>query len=247
MRLTDDVYLVGSGDKGMQITDPFDCHVYLIDGGSELAVVDAGAGMGVDQILKNIENDGFLLEKLTYLLLTHAHADHAGGVKEFVDRTGVKVIASSVAGQYLEQGNEVAISLAGAKEAGFYPKDYQFKACKVDQIVEEGEEIRVGRHLLKVIDTPGHCDGHVSFYMKTAERNYLFAGDVVFYEGKVATQFIHDCSVFKLGNSIEKLQKLKVDALLPGHDVFVLKNGQHHINRSHEYFTRLVIPPSIIN
>jgi hydroxyacylglutathione hydrolase len=53
MRLTPEVHLVGSGDSGFGLTDPFDCHVYLLDGGSEAALVDAGIGTGVDEILAN--------------------------------------------------------------------------------------------------------------------------------------------------------------------------------------------------
>lgn len=246
MKLTDNVYLVGSGDKGLQLTDSFDCHVYLVDGGSELAIIDAGAGMKTDHILRNIESDGFSISRLSYVILTHAHADHAGGVNELVKKTGAKVIASPLAAQYLEQGDEEGISLSRAKNAGFYPKEYQFESCFVYRTVEEGEEIWVGQYKLEVINTPGHCEGHVSFYMKTKKKNYLFAGDAVFYEGQVATQFIHDCNVFKIGTSINKLQNLEVDALLPGHDVLVLNNGKDHIKQSCDYFKRLVIPPSII-
>ena len=53
MRLTERVHLVGSGRTGFNISDPYDCHVYLVDGGSELA-------------------------RIGTILLTHAHADHAG-------------------------------------------------------------------------------------------------------------------------------------------------------------------------
>jgi hypothetical protein len=39
MQLTRRVYLVGSGSTGLSLTHDSDCHVYLIDGGTELAVV----------------------------------------------------------------------------------------------------------------------------------------------------------------------------------------------------------------
>ncbi len=81
MRLTNHVYLVGSGSEGFRMTDDLDCHVYLIDGGSELAVVDAGSGMGVPQIVQNIRKDGCDLERVVHLLLTHAHMDHVGGAR----------------------------------------------------------------------------------------------------------------------------------------------------------------------
>jgi len=46
MRITDRVYLVGSGSSGFSLTFHSDSHVYLIDGGNQLALVDAGTGPG---------------------------------------------------------------------------------------------------------------------------------------------------------------------------------------------------------
>ena len=44
MRLTPDVCLVGGGMFGFGLTSPGDCHVYLLDGGDELVLIDAGIG-----------------------------------------------------------------------------------------------------------------------------------------------------------------------------------------------------------
>lgn len=246
MKLTNIVYLVGSGEKGVHLTDAFDCHVYLIDGGDELALIDAGAGFGVEQIIEVIKQDGFSIDKLKYLILTHAHADHAGGAKKLKEMTGVDIIASPLAADFLENGNEKAINLSLAKEAGFYPLDYEFEPCPVKYIVHEGEQIKVGNLKLNVLETPGHCRGHLSFYMETPGRNYLFGGDLVFYEGKVATQFIDDCNIFDLGNSLKRLENMKVDVLLPGHETFVLKEGSKHIDNAIASIKRLAIPSSII-
>ncbi|MGN7299914.1 MBL fold metallo-hydrolase [Ferdinandcohnia sp. SAFN-114] len=246
MKLTKHVYLVGSGLQGIHLTDAYDCHVYLIDGGDELALIDTGAGMGVEQILQNIKDEGFHLDKLKYLLLTHGHADHSGGTKKLVEKTGIQVISSQLTAQYLENGDEESISLSFAKNAGFYPIDYVYEATPVDRIVKEGDIVTVGNLQLEVIETPGHSNDHLSYIMKTPESTYLFGGDLVFYEGKVATQFIPDCSVFDIGKSLIKLKDANIDCLLPGHDVFILKQGQSHINRAIDSIERLVIPSSII-
>ena len=57
IRLCDDVFIVGSGSLGFDLTHPSDCHVYLVNAGPEAALVDAGAGMAVEQIMSNIEAD----------------------------------------------------------------------------------------------------------------------------------------------------------------------------------------------
>ena len=74
MRLTRDVLLVGGGDTGFNISHPLDCHIYLLDGGDEFALIDAGIGgptSQTDQILANIEEDGIDPARVGRLLLTH--------------------------------------------------------------------------------------------------------------------------------------------------------------------------------
>jgi len=79
MRLTARIFLVGSGYNGFAMTDPYDCHVFLIDGKDELAILDVGAGMGVPEIVENIRYDGFDPGQIRHMILSHAHGDHAGG------------------------------------------------------------------------------------------------------------------------------------------------------------------------
>src|SRR2546429_3711323 len=61
---------------GFGLSQDLDCKVYLINGVTEIALIDAGAGLELDHIVANIEADGLNLNKLRYVLLTHAHADH---------------------------------------------------------------------------------------------------------------------------------------------------------------------------
>ena len=55
MQLTSRAYLVGSGRLGLTLTDPYDCNVFFIDGGTEVALVDAGAGYRPAALLASIE------------------------------------------------------------------------------------------------------------------------------------------------------------------------------------------------
>jgi hypothetical protein len=47
MHVADRIHLVGSGSYGFSLSDPYDCHIYLIDGGSELALIDV---VGIDAL-----------------------------------------------------------------------------------------------------------------------------------------------------------------------------------------------------
>ena len=64
MRLSPEVYLVGGGNFGFNLSDAFDSHVYIVDGGGgDLAMIDTGTGMGEDEIIANMRADGLHLSR----------------------------------------------------------------------------------------------------------------------------------------------------------------------------------------
>jgi len=248
VRLAERVYLVGSGTQGFDLTDPYDCHVYLIDGGSELALIDVGAGMGAAAIIENVKRDGFDPARIRHVILTHGHGDHAGGAARMRSMLGEpSVYASGGIADALRRADEKAISLEAAKLAGIYPMDYRMVPCSIDHELEEGATVSVGDVVLSVLDTPGHSDGHVSLLMEDSGRRMLFAGDVIFFGGKVLLQNIHDCRLDALINSLRKLRQLDVTSLLPGHLTLSLKDGQRHIERANQALDRLLIPEGILS
>jgi hydroxyacylglutathione hydrolase len=248
MRLSERVYLVGSGSNGFDLTDPYDCHVYLIDGGRELALIDVGAGMGAEGIIENVKRDGFDPARIRHLILTHGHGDHAGGAARMRTLLGEPAIhASGAIADVLRRGDEKAISLDVAKQAGIYPPDYHLEPFPVDHELEEGATIEVGGLRLGIFDTPGHSDGHVSLLMEDGGQMMLFAGDVIFYGGKILLQNIRDCRLDALITSLRKLRQLTISALLPGHLTLSLKDGQRHIERANQVLDRLLIPEQMVS
>lgn len=248
MRLSERVYLVGSGSNGFDLTDPFDCHVYLVDGGDELALIDAGAGMGAEAIIANVKQDGFDPARIRHLILTHGHGDHAGGAARLRKLVGEPAIyAAGTIADSLRQGDEKAMSVDVAKQAGIYPPDYRLEPFPVDHELEEGATVEVGGLRLAVLETPGHSDGHVSLLLKHGGRRILFAGDVVFFGGKVLLQDIHDCRLDALSSSLRKLRRLEVTDLLPGHLTLSLRDGQRHIERANLVLDRLLIPEQVVS
>ena len=248
MRLAERIYLVGSGSNGFDLTDAYDCHVYLIDGGDELALVDVGAGMGAEAIVENVKRDGFDPGLIRHLILTHGHGDHAGGaprMRSLLDQPAIH--ASGVIADSLRRADEQAISIDVAKAAGIYPLDYRLDPCPVDHELEEGATIEVGNLRLSVFDTPGHSDGHVSLLLEEGGRRTLFAGDVIFFGGKILLQNIHDCRLDALIGSLRKLRRLDVSALLPGHLTLSLRDGQRHIERANQVLDRLLIPEQMVS
>ena len=248
MRLTDEVYLVGGGPTlGFGLSADPDCHVYLIDGGDELALLDAGLGDGdaIDRIVATMVAEGLDPARLGRLILTHYHADHAGGAAAWRERFGLEVVAPAGAAPALRDGDERAVALDVAKAAGFYRADYWLAPVAVDRTVAERDAVAVGTLTLSVFDTPGHCDGHASYLLHGRERRYLFAGDAVFCGGRVVLQNIHDCRVAVSAKSVAKLAALEFDALLPGHGPIALSGGRDHVRRAAAAFGKLFVPPGL--
>lgn len=246
MRLSERVYLVGGGTLGFGISHQLDCHTYLIDGRSEMALIDAGAGITIEPVIRNIQFDGLDPGHLKYVLLTHAHADHAGGAFEWNQQLGLRIAASREAAKYVRTGDEERISLAVAKRGGFYPADYVFRACPVERVLVEGDIFTVGDLELEVIETPGHCSGMLSFVLKEQDQLLLFDGDTVFHDGKLLITNVWDCNVKDYVRSIEKLAALDIDALLPGHLTISLNQGAYHIRKAWDILQHLSMPPNIV-
>lgn len=248
MRLTERVYLVGSGGMGFSMTDPSDCHVYLLDGGSELALIDVGVGLGTADILANVEAHGFDPASICHIILTHTHADHGGGARHMRAAVGTepKVYLHKDSADFLRTGNEEAISLPSAKEIGLYPSDYRFDSCPVDVELQEGQRLQIGDLELEVLDTPGHCMGHASFVMRHNGLTYFFGGDLVFFGGRIVLQNTYDCDLQAHIESLMKVAALEVDIFLPGHVSIALKDGQRHIDAAVRYLRDGLIPPNLM-
>ena len=151
-RIHGNTYYVGTcGIAVVLITDK-DGHI-LIDGASR------GGGPLVEA---NVEALGFDIEDVAFLLHTHEHFDHVGGLAYLQRVSGAEVIASPQAAPVLRSG-ELA---ANDPQAGMHDP---FEALPVGQIIEGGETVRVGQNTLTAIATPGHTPGALSWTRESCE------------------------------------------------------------------------------
>jgi len=258
MKITDRIHLVGSGissgmgfdltDMGFDITDAYDCHVFLLDGGDELAIVDTGAGMGAESIVANVKAAGFDPASVLQIILTHAHVDHAGGAAKMRGLLGSpSVLASAVCAGWIRTGDEQKVSLDAAKKAAFYPAEYVLEPCPVDAELADGDTIRVGDLALTVLDTPGHSDGHISLLLERGGGQTLFSADAVFHGGNILLQNTWDCRLDAVIRTLRRLRELEVTALIPSHLGYSLTNGQRHIERANGALDSLLIPNQLIS
>jgi glyoxylase-like metal-dependent hydrolase (beta-lactamase superfamily II) len=197
-KVFEDVYLVGSSD----ISHSMDCCVYLVDAG-DLVLIDAGAGKSTSRLIDNIQALGFQPEKLSAVIVTHAHIDHIGSLHDLKELYGVKIIAHKEDAEAIETDNKVGAAYYGIK----------YKPCTVD-INLEGEEnkLKLGSYEFKLIHIPGHTPGSMAVVLETAGKKVLFGQDI---HGPYHPNWGGDPQ--KAIESLTKLREIQADILCEGH------------------------------
>ncbi len=221
MKLTERVYLVAGSGYG--ISPSGDCNCYVVDGGSELALIDTGGGYGVKAIMENIKRDGLDPKKITKTLITHCHFDHIGGNYEIRETTGTKIISHPIDKEAIETLNELSLYTM-AQEWGL-----EFKTAPVDETVVDGDVIEVGDVELITVSNPGHTPGCISFMLDDYGVSSLLCGDIAGASGNLG--YINgpgfDLDDWKA--SIKKLASLKPERMYPGHGTFLLGDATSHL------------------
>ncbi|WP_432993987.1 MBL fold metallo-hydrolase [Dactylosporangium sp. CA-233914] len=243
VRLTARVTLVGSGTLGFGLTDAHDSHVYLVDGGTDAVLVDAGCGLAADRIAANVRAC-LGARPVSRVLLTHAHADHAGGAADLARLLSATVMALPAAAAIVAAGDEDASGLRTARRAGVYPPGLRPAPVPVSPL--ETDELAVGALTLGIHATPGHAAGHCCFSFRDAGSRALFSGDLVFARGRVAVLATPDTDLRELGQSLRDVAALDPDVLLPGHGAPVLKDAHTHLRTAVEHLDRGELPPGLL-
>ncbi len=146
------VYMVGTcGIVSLLITS--DKGHILIDGATEEAA---------PSIAENIRKLGFDPIDVRYLLSSHEHMDHVGGLAALKQITGAQMLARAEAKASLESGTYDKSD----PQLGILPP---FPKIKVDRLVGDGEVVKLGPLSLSVIATPGHSPGGTSWTWRSCE------------------------------------------------------------------------------
>lgn len=150
------IYYVGAvGVSSFLITTP-DGH-FLLDTGFEDTV---------PIIQRGVEQLGFNLTDIKFILSSHAHIDHVAGHALMKKLTGARVVASAGDARALESG--------GDDDYIQWPKDTVLYApVKVDRIVADGERIALGGTTLTAHLTPGHTRGATTWTMDVTEGEHV--------------------------------------------------------------------------
>jgi glyoxylase-like metal-dependent hydrolase (beta-lactamase superfamily II) len=157
------------------------CNCFLLHGTFGYAIVDTGLAKHGDTILKAIADEGLAPKEIKYILLTHAHKDHAGSAAQLRNATGAKVVSHALDAEIIESGVHQrpmtpAPGILNRILFQLFVKDLlPVPRTTVDRHVGDGE-VMDDLDGLQVIHTPGHCAGQVAF-LWPREGGVLFVGD----------------------------------------------------------------------
>jgi metallo-beta-lactamase class B len=190
------VYMVGTcGITALLITTPKG-H-FLIDGATNEAA---------DGIAANIRTLGFDPKDVRYLLATHEHLDHAGGLARLKQITGAKFATREVA----RLGMETGLPLPEDPQHGIHPA---FPGIKAEQIIADGETLQIGKQQITVIATPGHTPGGTSYTWKSCEGsgclNIVYADSLNAVSGDAYRFTDHPGYVATLRSSMARIEAIK--------------------------------------
>lgn len=188
---------------------------FLINENTKKAIaIDSGENY---KLIKKIQEDnGFTIN---YVLLTHAHFDHCGNVKKLQD-DGVKIYCSKIDSKKLL--NDQNLSCDFGREFDYCTADYEF---------DDNEKLSLNDFNIKVIATPGHTDGSVTFLVE----DMLFTGDTLFLECVGRTDFVTG-DKDQLIKSVKKLFNLQGEyKVFPGHQEFTTLSHERKYNTFIDY------------
>jgi hydroxyacylglutathione hydrolase len=240
VKITNHIRLVGSGQIGL--SNPMDCHVYLIGGPDTWMLVDAGVGVETERIVGNIAAEGVSAGQIAGILLSHAHSDHAGGAKALREAFGCAVYASAAEAALVEGGDEVALGLDRAKRDGVYPADYQFAHCRVDGILEDGSAFNLGAAAVTALVCPCHSLGSTAFLLEREGGSDLFAGDILFFGGSIGLLNCEGSDLAAYRANFPRLASLDIDGFFPGHFTFCVSGGKQHLDDALKGVEGLYVP-----
>lgn len=200
-KVIDNIYYVGTQGIG----------VYLIVGEEGHVLLDGGLPQSADLIAENIKKLGYKLNDVKFLINSHAHFDHSGGLARLKELTGAIMVASQADAYWLE--------------SGYYPGtknlEYASKPVAVDRIINDAEWLTLKGVQLQANLTPGHSPGCTSWTMSVRHAgkvvNVLFFGSASVAGNQLVGEPQHPGIVEDYRRTFDKIQKWKVDVFLSNH------------------------------
>lgn len=187
--------------------NPLHENCYVInDETKECFIIDCGTLTEAEQnaVITYIREEGL---KPVHNLGTHGHLDHHFGDAAILSAFNLQPEVAEGDKVLMQHPREAALQMLGM--------DLNIDLPAGNLKLTENEEVKFGSHTFKIIRTPGHSPGSVSFYC--AEENVLFTGDTLF-KGSIGRTDFPGGSMFQIISSLRELAQLPDKTIVyPGH------------------------------
>jgi len=199
-----------------------------LEGRDESMLISGGMNYLVPVLLRQFNDFEIDQERITKILILHAHFDHVGIIPYFKrSRPDIEVYASAPAWERL--GMPEAIETINVFSNNALERMGMVEACSAYDltwrndisgvIVSEGECIDLGEIALQIFETPGHSSCSISAYIPKLKALFPSDGGGVPYKQTIITSGNSDYTQFQ--QSLEKLKDLEVDYLCADHYGYV--------------------------
>lgn len=141
------------------------CYVVIDSNSNDAIIIDPGAEAG--KILSEVENAG---ANLRGVILTHGHGDHIGAVSYIISNKNVPLWIHSDDAPMLTDAEKNLSAMLGFSITSHHPYNN----------LTDGEILQIGSLKFKVLHTPGHTRGGVSFFFDDNKNPVVFTGDTLF-------------------------------------------------------------------
>jgi metallo-beta-lactamase class B len=151
-RIAGNLYYVGSKDLAS----------YLVVTPKGDVLVNSSYPRSVPLIKASVEKLGYKFSNIKILLISHAHSDHCGGSALVKKLTGAR---------YMVMDSDAPEVEAGGRGNFQFDKNLsmRYNPAKVDRVLHDGDEIRLGGSTIVARKTPGHTKGCTTYTMKVEE------------------------------------------------------------------------------
>lgn len=194
------------------------CNVYLVYDGPEWMLIDVGFDETADEIIEMIRQLDFPLTQCKMIVATHADVDHIQALAKFKSVLKAPVVSHPLAAEPLATGDKLKTF------AEVIPQNIHLDMppVKVDQMINDGDTLAIGKLKLEVWHTPGHTDSQLSFRL----GKLLFSGDNIYRDGCVgAIDAHHGSDIPAFIRSLARIRKSDVAWLLPSHGPIFKKDN----------------------
>lgn len=214
--------------------------VYLIIGDEKTALIDCGMSYCANNLIMNIKKELPAGRTLDYILVSHSHYDHMGGLP-YLKQTWPSAIAvgSEYTNYLFEKPSTLKRIREMSKEADesfidsfkddygdfkYSPADdYSDEYVKIDRVVKQNDQISLGDETIVIHESPGHTNCSISFYLK--KKRVLFPAETMGCLNPNGVMLMAILKSYK--DSIESINKAKLinaDYIVSPHFGFVPEN-----------------------